>query len=236
MRAATTVPADVPPEALANASAAHEKVVRLLADATPAKVAHRVAKMATDVLIRKNGSFTLRVTAAQMARARAAGGAPGGAPLSANDVALGLAWALLRAARKRGPEGAPRLGSDEHFLLQTIDLRRYLPGLPQAYFGNCAWALQVAAPAAARTPLQLAAGCRASLAQFAESTAVFDQAKLMLAATGGQPATAQLRTAMLPAFGDGMVSSWHAPIMWTFTFGAGKPRWFHGGIFPMAPW
>jgi hypothetical protein len=235
--AATTMPADLPEEVRANGSAAHAKVVRLLAAATPAKVAHRVAKMATDVLLRRNASFTIRLSAAQVARARAAGAAASGAaPLSANDVALGLAWALLRRSRARGVDGAPRLGTDEHFLMQTIDLRRYLPGLPPAYFGNCAWALQVAAPTTARTPLALAAGCRTSLAAFTDSTTVFDQAALMLGATGGQSAAKQLRMTLLPSFGDGMVSSWHAPIMWTFTWGAGAPRWFHGGIYPVAPW
>ena len=234
--AATSMPADLPEEVRANGSAAHAKVVKLLDAATPGKVAHRVAKMATDVLLRKNATFTVRVTAAQVARARAAGASLTGASLSANDVALGLAWALLRRARKRGVDGPPRLGDDEHFLLQTIDLRRYLPGLPQAYFGNCAWALQVAAPVTARSPLELAAGCRASLASFTNSTAVFDQAALMLRATGGQSTSAQLRTTLLPAFGDGMVSSWHAPVIWNFTFGAGKPRWFCGSIYPVAPW
>ena len=45
-----------------------------------------------------------------------------------------------------------------------------------------------------------------------------------------------MRTTLLPAFGDGMVSSWHAPAMWRFAFGAGAPRWFFGCIYPVAPW
>ena len=167
---------------------------------------------------------------------------------------MGLAWALLRRCRARGPAGAPRLGDgSEHFLLQTVDLRRYLPALPAAYFGNSAWAMQVTAPAAAQgAPLPLAAGCRASMAAFADSVAIFDQAAAVLrAAPAGRDAAGDdaaagtarkrgvsngLKAALLPAFGDGMFSSWVAPVMWTFTFGAGKPAWFHGGIFPAAPW
>ena len=105
--------------------------------------------------------------------------------------------------------------------------------------------MQLAAPAeAAGQPMALAAGCRASMAAFTDSTAVFDQAAAVLRAAPGRDVAAAgdgadlggLRAAMLPAMGDGMFSSWVAPVMWTFTFGAGLPVWFHGGIFPAAPW
>ena len=251
--AATEAPpaAELPPSVVANTAAAHAKTAELLSGLTARVVAKRIAKAARDVALRPNASFTIRVTAAQLARARARGG--GG--LSANDVTVGLAWALLRRCRARGPAGAPRLGDgSEHFLLQTVDLRRYLPALPAAYFGNSAWAMQVTAPAAAAgAPLPLAAGCRASMASFADSVAIFDQAAAVLrcapagrAAAAGDDVAAKsskrgaggagLKAALLPAFGDGMFSSWVAPVMWTFTFGAGAPAWFHGGIFPAAPW
>ena len=255
--AATEAPpaSELPPSVVANTAAAHAKASALLSGLTARAVAHRVAKAACDVALRPSASYTVRITAAQLARARARGG--GG--LSAKDVTVGLAWALLRRCRARGPTGAPRLGDGtEHFLLQTVDLRRYLPSLPAAYFGNSAWAMQVTAPAAAAgAPLPLAAGCRASMASFADSVAIFDQAAAVLraapaareaaasdAATSSQGNkqikrslnNAGLKAALLPAFGDGMFSSWVAPVMWTFTFGAGAPAWFHGGIFPAAPW
>ena len=250
--AATEAPpaAELPPSVVANTAAAHAKAAALLSGLTARAVARRVAKAARDVALRPSATFTVRVTGAQLARMRAKG-----AGLSANDVTVGLAWALLRRCRARGPAGAPRLGDgSEHFLLQTVDLRRYLPSLPAAYFGNSAWAMQVTAPAAAEgAPLPLAAGCRASMAAFADSVAIFDQAAAVLRATpagrdaaGGDAASANqqkrgqtgdaLKAALLPAFGDGMFSSWVAPVMWTFTFGAGTPAWFHGGIFPAAPW
>jgi hypothetical protein len=233
---------DVPPEVVANTAAAHAKAAVLLSGVTARSVAYRIAKAARDVAFRPSSTFTVRITGAQLARARSGAGGP----LSSNDVALGVAWALLRRCRARGPAGAPRLGDgSENFLMQTIDLRRYLPGIPDAYFGNASWAMQVAAPAAAQAkPQELAAGCRASMAAFADCTAVFDQAAAVLRATSpaGDADNASftggagLRAAMLPAMGDGMFSSWVAPAVWTFSFGAGTPFWWHGGIFPAAPW
>lgn len=241
VKAATTVPSDVPEEAIANARTVHVRVTSLMAAVTPGKLLKRCLKIGSDVLLRKNANFTIRISGPQMARARAAGAAATGTPLSSNDVAIGIAWTLLRRMRARGPGGAPRLvapsdgAAAEHFMLQTVDLRRYLPGLPPNYFGNCAWAIRVAAPVTADTPSQFAAGSRASLALFADSTTVFEQASMMLQA-GAQPGVEQLKAMFLPAFADGMISSWHLPMMWDFTWGCGKPVWFAGGIFPVAPW
>jgi hypothetical protein len=239
--AATAMPEDIPEEARANASVAHQKVAGLIAAVTTRSLLKRGAKIASDIILRKNCSFTLRVTAPQMAQARAAALQAAGTALSANDVCIGIAWALLRSARNRGPDGPPRLvpqgdaDQAEHFLLQTVDLRRFLPLLPPAYFGNSSWAIRVAAPVGTRSAAQFAACSRASLEAFTNSTAVFDQLGMMLD-EGNKPASAQLKAMLLPAFGDGMISSWHYPAVWKMTWGAGKPVWWAGDIYPVAPW
>ena len=75
--AATQVPPaeEIPESTRANTIAVHAQVTRLVSAATTRKVAHRAAKMACDVLLRSTACFSVRITAAQVARARAAGGA-----------------------------------------------------------------------------------------------------------------------------------------------------------------
>lgn len=47
----------------------------------------------------------------------------------------------------------------------------------------------------------------------------------------------QVRTALTPVFSDCMVSSLaFEGAFWRLDFGAGKPFWFWGGIFPLVPW
>ena len=239
--AATVMPEDIPEEARANASVAHQKVAGLVAAVTARSLLKRGAKIATDVLLRKNCNFTLHVTGPQMAQARAAASQAAGTALSANDVCIGIAWALLRTVRSRGVDGPPRLVPQgdahqaEHFMLQTVDLRRFLALLPPAYFGNASWAIRVAAPVGTRNAAQFAACSRASLEAFTNSTAVFDQLGMALS-EGSKPAREQLKAMLLPAFGDGMLSSWHYPAVWKMSWGAGKPVWWAGDIYPVAPW
>lgn len=47
----------------------------------------------------------------------------------------------------------------------------------------------------------------------------------------------QIKRALAPVFADCMVSSLSFDgAFWLLDFGAGKPFWFWGGIFPLAPW
>jgi hypothetical protein len=123
--------------------------------------------------------------------------------------------------------------------MQTADLRRYLPGLPAAYFGNACWgALLGSAPgAAARSPLALARACRARMAEFTDSAALFEQlAPVMRPPASLAAAVGALRLSCVPAFCDGVFSSINYPPIWDVQFGAGPPAWTHHGIVPATPW
>ena len=136
-----------------------------------------MAKMTSDFAMRRTATITLRVPAAAAARARARGEAATGERLSVNDVAVGLAWALLRRCRARGPAGAPRLRCDDdsaaqpvQFMTQAADLRRLLPALPPSYAGNAVHALLMSGSADdAACPLRAAAASASALRRAREA-------------------------------------------------------------------
>jgi Transferase family len=234
---AAAMPDDVPEEAHANASAAHQEMAALLKAVTPRALIGRGLKIARDVLWRKNATFTLRITGPQMQQARAAASQSTGTAVSPNDICIGVAWALLRTTRSRGIDGAPRLestGPAVNFVLQTVDLRRFIH-LPDGYFGNSSGVIRVTAPVGTRDPAAFAAASRASLEAFMNSTQVFDQMALMLQ-EGRKPSAEQVKAMLLPAFGDGMISSWLYPGLWRMHWGAGPMVWWEGCIYPLAPW
>ena len=234
-RDAITAPAELPEEVRAQTQALLEAGKKMGASISRGMLLGRLSKLACDLLVRKQQTFAVPISAAQVKAAREAGSLLTGEPLSANDVCVGIAWSALRAVRARGPAAPPRLASAEgNFASQTIDLRRYL-AVSDAYFGNTAWFVQMVAPCAARTAADYAAACRTSLTGFASSGLVFEQAEMLAKASVSGPDGDALKTFMLPMFGDGMISSWYAPHMWKFSFG-GPPLHFNGGIFPASPW
>lgn len=147
---------------------------------TPRKLVGRLLKLGRDALFRKNASYAIRLPSDKLEAARRIAAARG-SPVSANDVIVGVAWALLRTVRSRGPASQPRLcppnaehSASHQFLFQAVDLRRFLPDLPPTYFGNASWAVRVSSPAAtsaAPDPITLAAASRAALKTFVESGA-----------------------------------------------------------------
>ena len=248
--AATAPP---PPEALPPSTAAHTAATRARLAALAARVSlRRLAGRAVKALydsVRSPATYYVLLPAADVAGARAA--APG---TSANDVALGLGWALLRRVRARGAAGdkaQPLLGplrgttsqgadAAEHLLMQTADLRRYT-ALPAAYFGNACWGALLSVPAGAdsRSPLALARACRARMTEFTDSAALFEQMAPMMhpdATSKAASSLAALRLSCVPAFCDGVFSSVNYPPIWQVQFGAGLPVWTHHGIVPATPW
>ena len=242
IRAATTPPdADIPPDVRDDTLAWHAQAALLVAGIRPAAAVRRVSATVARILFRKNATFTIRITEAQLNRIRAAAAMldPGSALITPNDALLGLAWATLRQCRTRGVEGPPRLGPGRsQVLVQTVDLRRFLPALPLQYYGNASWAVPLTAPAGLSDPLRLALACRASFDLFCNSTVLYDQAaSLMLQEPGSDGGRlGNFPASLLPLYSDGMFSSWYAPVMWSFSFGAGPARFFHGGVFPAASW
>lgn len=219
--AATTLPspAEIPADVLENTSAAHIQSALLTAGIRPAAALRRVLATVARILYRKNATFTVRITDAQLKRicAAAANLEPGSSPITSNDALLGLTWATLRRCRARGVDGPPRLGlGRSQVLVQTVDLRRYLQSLPLQYFGNASWAVPLTAQAGLSDPLRLALACRASFDLFSNSTVLYDQAAALML----QEPTAEVPSAasLLPLYSDGMFSSWHAPVMWSFRF------------------
>ena len=230
----------------------------LAAAVTVRGAARRLAKLGWDFATRRTATLTLRVPAAAAAAARARAEAASGERLSANDVAMGMAWALLRRTRSRGAAGPPRLRSakdadapqETQFMTQAADLRRLLPGLSGAYCGNAVAALLVAAPAdAAACPLRAAAASAAALRVARDDTsAIAAQLRAALALppsdgsstlTSSSPFyfSAAKSAELLPHFGDGMFSSWYLPALWRLRFGnSGAPRWSYVAVFPAAPW
>ena len=205
---AVAMPDGVSAELLAASAEARAAGETIRASITDRQLYRRLSKLVLDFFWSRQATVSLRIPAAAVKAARAAGAAATGVPLSANDVCVGVAWATLRAVRARGPDSPPRLG-DEHFACQTVDLRRFLP-IGDGYFGNTAWFVHMTAPQAARSPADFAAACRSSLSRFSDSTLVFEQAAMLSNASErerGTPLDADTaRTFMLPLFGDGMFS------------------------------
>jgi hypothetical protein len=225
----------------------------MAAAVTAAGAVARLAKMTSDFAMRRTATITLRVPAAAAARARARGEAATGERLSVNDVAVGLAWALLRRCRARGPAGAPRLRCDDdsaaqpvQFMTQAADLRRLLPALPPSYAGNAVHALLMSGSADdAACPLRAAAASASALrrAREAGSADVATQLRCALglsthgAATSSSSWRAATSAAVLPHFGDGIFSSWFVPVLWRLRWGgSGAVRWSYVAVFPAAPW
>lgn len=227
LSAAARVPPELPASTVANTAAGRARMAALAARITLRSLAGRGRKVVVDAL-RPTATFVVPLSSELIARARAA--APG---TSANDVAVGISWALLCAVRHRGSK-SPLLG-ESHALMQTADLRRYLPGLPASFFGNCSWGVLVTAQPGARSPLQLAAACRAAMAEFCDSALLFEQLDGLLRPHAGASWSA-LRQAVLPAFCDGVFSSWNWPPLWAIRFGGATPVWISGNIFPATPW
>ena len=184
-----------------DAAAPHAASSDLAAAVTARGAARRLAKLGWDFATRRTVTVTVRVPAAAAAAARARAEAASGERLSSNDVAMGLAWALLRRTRSRGAAGEPRLRScakdndqPTQFMTQAADLRRLLPALPAVYCGNAVAALLVAAPAdAAACPLRAAAASAAALRVAREDTSAI---------------AAQLRAALaLPPNGNAAASA-----------------------------
>lgn len=228
----------------------------MAAAVTAAGAVARMAKLTSDFATRRTATITLRVPAAAAARARARGEAATGERLSVNDVAVGLAWALLRRCRARGPAGAPRLRCADNaddsaepvqFMTQAADLRRLLPALPPSYAGNAVHALLMSGSADdAACPLRAAGASAAALRRAREAGTADIAAQLRsslgLSTTKEGAATSsswRLATsaAVLPHFGDGIFSSWFVPALWRLRWGgSGAVRWSYVSVFPAAPW
>jgi hypothetical protein len=236
--AATEAPPleELPPSTAANTAVARARLAALGVRVTFRRLLGRAVKAVRDGH-RAPGFFCVTLPAALVASARAA--APG---CSANDVALGFGWALLRRVRSRGKAGDAAktlLGGEEHLLMQTADLRRYLPGLPASYFGNACWGALLGSPtgADARSPLALARACRTRMTEFTDSVALFDQlAPVMHPPQTFTAVLDALRLTCVPAFCDGVFSSINHPPIWQVQFGAGLPVWTHHCIVPATPW
>jgi hypothetical protein len=227
---------------------------RMAAAVTAAGAVARLAKMGSDFALRRTATLTLRVPAAAAARARARGEAATGERLSVNDVAVGLAWALLRRCRARGPAGAPRLRYDDdcaddqpvQFMTQAADLRRLLPALPASYAGNAVHALLMSGSADdAACPLRAAAASASALrrARESDSADIATQLRASLGISSAQGAAtssswrAATSAAVVPHFGDGIFSSWYVPALWRLRWGgSGVVRWSYVAVFPAAPW